>query len=260
VNEQIVDPAFATGVAIVAGGSGGIGAKICLTLAEAGSSVLLTYRTQRESAEEVARKIRQMGREAQTVALDLTDALAVQAMVDEARKRYGAVQSMVYAAGPSLHMQFVSQVPPADWARIIHVDVCGCFNFFTAGLGHMKANGGGSCVALTTAAVERIPARDVCSVAPKAAIEALVRTVAKEEGRHHIRANCVGPGWIDAGLGRQVLQLEMQPEQVESIRRAIPLQRFGEAQDVAEAVVFLLSSKAAYITGQSIAVDGGMQL
>jgi NAD(P)-dependent dehydrogenase (short-subunit alcohol dehydrogenase family) len=254
------DPAFIKGVAIVAGGSGGIGAKICLALARAGSSVVLTYRTQRETADEVAKAIRVMGREAQVVGLDLADAEAVQAMVDDARERFGGIHSMIYAAGPSLQMQFASQVSPSDWARVINADVCGCFNFFSAGLAHMKAGGGGACVALTTSAVERAPVRDVCSAAPKAAIEALMRALAKEEGRHFIRANCVGPGWISAGLGQQVLNQALSSQQVESIRRSIPMQRIGRAEEVADAVTFLLSSKASYITGQSIAVDGGLQL
>ena len=95
---------------------------------------------------------------------------------------------------------------------------------------------------------------------PKAAIEMLIRGVAKEEGRYGIRANCVGPGWVNAGLGKAVLDNEFPPEHVERIKKSIPLRKFGEPEDLAEAVVFLLSSRAKFITGQSLAVDGGGQL
>ncbi|MNI83879.1 2-(S)-hydroxypropyl-CoM dehydrogenase [compost metagenome] len=87
-----------------------------------------------------------------------------------------------------------------------------------------------------------------------------MRGVAKEEGRFGVRANCVGPGWIDAGLGREVMRTELTEEHIEQIRRSIPLRRIGQPEDIAEAVVFLLSSKASFISGQSLAVDGGMQL
>lgn len=101
-----------------------------------------------------------------------------------------------------------------------------------------------------------MPARDICSAAPKAAIEMQMRGLAKEEGRNGIRANCVGPGWVDAGLGQTVINNELTQEQVEHIRRTIPLRRIGRPEEIAEAVTFLLSSKASYITGQSLAVDG----
>lgn len=254
------DPAFADGIAIVAGGSGGIGAQICLSLARAGANVLLTYHSRQAEAERVVGEIRAMGREADAIRLDLGDAEAVMAAVGQARQRFGKLHSLVYAAGPALHMQFISELQPAEWARIINTDVCGCFNFVQAGLPYLKADGGGAYVAVITCAVERVPARDICSAAPKAAIEMLMRGLAKEEGRNGIRANCVGPGWVDAGLGQSVINNELSSEQVEQIRRSIPLRRIGRPEEIAEAVTFLLSSKASYISGQSLAVDGGMQL
>ena len=98
------------------------------------------------------------------------------------------------------------------------------------------------------------------SAAPKAAIEMLIRGVAKESGRFGIRANCVGPGWINAGLGKAAIQDKLDDKTRESTRRLVPLQRFGEADDIAWAVLFLVSRQASYITGQSLAVDGGLQL
>jgi NAD(P)-dependent dehydrogenase (short-subunit alcohol dehydrogenase family) len=124
-----------------------------------------------------------------------------------------------------------------------------------------RAQGGsGSVTAVITSAVERFPLKDALSAAPKAAIEMLIRGVAKESGRFGIRANCVGPGWINAGLGKTAIQDKLDEKTRETTRRLVPLQRFGEADDIAWAVLFLASRQAGYVTGQSLAVDGGLQL
>jgi NAD(P)-dependent dehydrogenase (short-subunit alcohol dehydrogenase family) len=253
-----VDSNFVKGIAIVAGGSGGIGSAICVGLAREGSDVLLTYNSNRDAAEKAAEGVRALGRKAEIAQLKLDDPDAVAKLVDNAAARFGRIHSVVYAAGPGLHMSLISQLSPQEWARVINSDVNGCFNLVHASIPHLK--GGGSLVAVITAAVERVPARDICSAAPKAAIEMLIRGVAKEEGRNGIRANCVGPGWVDAGLGRQVMEKELTEQQIENIRRAIPLKRVGQPEEIAEAVLFFLSSKASFITGQSLAVDGGMQI
>jgi NAD(P)-dependent dehydrogenase (short-subunit alcohol dehydrogenase family) len=156
-------------------------------------------------------------------------------------------------------MQFISQIDPADWARVMAVDVNGAFNLVSATLPHLR-KAHGAYVAVITSAVERVPVRDIQSAAPKAAIETLMRGVAKEEGRHGIRANCVGPGWIRAGLGQHVIEHELTPEMVDNVIKSIPLRRMGDACDIADATLFLLSSRARFITGQSLAVDGGLQL
>ncbi|SNC62633.1 NAD(P)-dependent dehydrogenase, short-chain alcohol dehydrogenase family [Marinobacter sp. es.048] len=252
------DGAFTEGVAIVAGGSGGIGAAVCLSLARAGSDVLLTYNSNEQAAEEVAKAVRDLGRQAKAVKLDLCEPGAVEKIAAAAEQEFGRIHSVVYAAGPAIHFQLISQLAPSEWARVVQTDVGGAFNLVHGTLPYLKKSGG-AYAAVITAAVERVPTRDICSAAPKAAIEMLFRGVAKEEGRHSVRANCVGPGWVDAGLGSAVMQNELTSEHIEKIKKAIPLRRVGQAGEIAEAVTFLLSSKASYITGQSLAVDGGMQ-
>jgi NAD(P)-dependent dehydrogenase (short-subunit alcohol dehydrogenase family) len=250
----------ASGCVLVIGGSGGIGSAICRKLAADGFDVALSYRANKAAADEVAAGIRHLGRRVDIRAVDITDPAAVKAFVDETASTFGPLSAVVYAGGPVVHMRLIAELTPDDWSRTIDVDVKGCFHLVWAALPHFKAARSGSIVAVITAAVDQVPPRDIMSASPKAAIEMLMRGLAKEEGRNGIRANCVGPGWIDAGLGRQVMQNELSGEHLERIRRAVPLRRFGAADDIAGAVAFLLSPAAAYITGQTLKVDGGLSL
>lgn len=255
-----MDETFTSGVAIVAGGSGAIGAAICSTLARAGANVALTYRSRKEAADIVVANVEAFGREALAMPVDHTDPDAMKLFVDAAADCFGRVHSVVYAAGPHIPMKFLSTIQPSEWKQVFDNDVNSAFNLVWATLPHLKAGGGGSMVAITTAAVEKVPQRDICSAAPKAAIEMLFRGVALEEGRHGIRANCVAPGFIDAGLGHELIARPGIEDWVDGLRRMLPMKSFGEAEDIAQAVLFLLSAKAKYITGQSLAVDGGLQL
>jgi NAD(P)-dependent dehydrogenase (short-subunit alcohol dehydrogenase family) len=255
-----MDKPFTDGVAIVAGGSGGIGSAICSALAAAGANVALTYRSRKAAADAVVQGVEAHGRQAFAMSVDHTDPDAVKAFVDAAVERFGRVHSVVYAAGPHLPMKFLNSITPAEWKSVFDNDVNAAFNLVWAALPHLKAGGGGSIVAVITAAVEKVPLRDICSAAPKAAIEMLIKGVALEEGRFGIRANCVGPGFIDVGLGHELIAKPGIEDWVDGLRKLLPMKKFGAGEDVADAVVFLLSDKAKYITGQSLAVDGGLQL
>lgn len=248
------------GGALVAGGSGAIGREICLGLARAGANVAFTYHHNQEAASRLAQEIEACGVRCLHEAVALEDALYTQAFVDRVAAQLAPLQHVVYAAGPPLHMKRIHELTAEEWSRVIDVDVKGSFNFLSASLPHLKHGGGGSIVAVITAAVERVPSHDIMSASPKAAVEMLVRGIAKEEGRNGIRANCVGPGWIEGGLGKQMIEHEISSDIVERIRRSLPLRRFGQPREIAEAVLFLLSNHAGFITGQSLAVDGGGQL
>lgn len=254
------DAAFAEGVAVVTGGSGAIGGAICRALARAASPVVLTYRSNSAAAEAAADEIRALGVAVEAHRLDLTDVDSVLAFANGVTERFARVHSVVYGSGPKIPLAYINALAPGDWAETINADVNGCFNLFSAFLPHLRERGGGSILAVTTAAVDKVPQRDILSAAPKAAIETLVRGIAKEEGRSGIRANSVAPGLLEEGIGRDFIEDGLTPELVDRFRRSIPMKRFGAAEEIAEAAVFLLSSRAKYITGQSLAVDGGLQL
>lgn len=253
---------FPNGAVLVAGGSGGIGAGICRAFAAAGISVEFTYHGNREKAEALAEELVASGVGAVATQLDLADSAAVTRWVEAARSRHERMAHVVYAAGPHFDFNFIGRIPDEQWHAVVNADINGAFHLAQASIRAFRAQGdGGNLVAVITSAVERVPVADIMSAAPKAAIEMLMRGVAKESGRFGIRANCVGPGWINAGLGKKGLEEKLDEKTREHIRKTtIPLQAFGEAEDIANTVLFLCSKQARYITGQSIAVDGGLQL
>jgi NAD(P)-dependent dehydrogenase (short-subunit alcohol dehydrogenase family) len=178
-------------------------------------------------------------------------------MVAGVLARHGAIHTLVHAAGPHVPQRHLSSVSVDEFAHHVEVEVVGLFNVVAPVLGSLRATQG-SLVAVTTAATARYPVRDGLSAAPKAAVEQLVRALAAEEGRYGVRANCVGPGMLSEGMAaRLIASGDLGDDALEAATRAIALRRFGTARDVAEAVCFLASRRAGFISGQTLRVDGG---
>lgn len=250
-------PAFPPGVALVAGGSGGIGRAICAALAARGSDVAVTYRTQQDRALAAAESVEAAGRRATTHAVDLRDAASVSALISGVVASHRAIHTIVHAAGSPIDQPYISRVELSQWREAFDSDVHGFFHVVQSGLPELR-KARGSIVFVSSAGVRRFPPGDVLSVAPKAAIEALVRGVAREEGRYGVRANSVALGIIDAGMFPELVERgELDARYLDAAKRNIALGRFGQAAEVADTVAFLASSGAGYITGQTLCVDGG---
>jgi len=249
---------FPQGVAVVLGGSGGLGAAIVECLARYGTNVALTYRGNAHGAESAAERARSHGIEVSTHALDLAG--DVPGLFEEVRKRHGRIHTVVHAVGAAIEQPFISKVTPEQWRAVIDADVNGFFAVVHASLPMLREHGG-SYVLLSSAGLERYPAGDILSVAPKAAAEALLKGIAREEGRFGIRANSVAVGVIDAGMfPKLVANGHFTREWVDAAKRNAALRRFGTAEEVAEAVAFLASNRASYITGQRLLLDGGYSI
>lgn len=240
-------------LALVAGGSGGIGSAICRALAGDGFDVALTYRHNAGAAEQAADAVRELGVKAWVHQLDLTDVGDTAALVSNVPR----LDAVVYAAGPSIPMRYTAQITPQEFAEQLQGDAAACFNLLQPAIGRLRASQG-SIVCLVTTALLRYATRDLLSAAPKGAVEQVVRAIAAEEGKNGVRANCVGVGVIQAGVLEDLIASGDYHEQaLEAARRAIPMRRFGSAAELADVVAFLTGPRSAYVTGQTLRVDGG---
>lgn len=247
------------GVAVVIGGSGGIGRATCARLAAMGCDVALTYRSNEATARDASAIIEGHGRRAETTALDITDADATKAYLAGIAERHGRIHTVVVATGANMRMAYVADIPVQEFQDTIRNDLFSFFNVIHAAIPHLRAGGGGAIVALSSAAMVHFSPMDVLSIGPKGGIESVVRAIAREEGRNGIRANSVALGVIDAGLMDRLWD-GLSPEFERKMRTGNALKRIGSAEEAADAVTFLASARASYITGQRLVLDGGYSI
>ena len=252
---------YPEGWALVVGGSGGIGSHIVLELARQGVNLCLTYNSNAERAEDIAAHARDHSVEVCTVQMTLQDADSVAKIIDKQVAQLGRLHTVFIATGYDIPQVKISDLTPELWQRVLRSDAEGVFNLIHGTLPHLRDGGGGSYVHISSAGLQKYPPLDILSVAPKAAIEELIKGVAKEEGANHIRANSIAIGVIETGIFLR-LQKEgvFDDKWVSSVQNALPLKRFGQPEEVARMAYFLGSDLAGYTTGQLIPVDGGYGL
>ena len=251
---------FNEGVAFVAGGSGGIGAAITEALVAAGTDVVFTYYRNADAAGQVRELAARDGRRVESVQLALQDSAAVQATLEDVASRYGKIHSVIYAAGPTIPINFTGGITEQEWVETFEHDTHACFNLVHSALPILKGQRFGSLTAITTTQFSRHLPLSVLSSAPKAAIESMLQVVAKEYGRYGVRANSVRSGWLAGGKLADGIGGQMDDKAIKAVTAQIPMGALGDPEDVANAVVFLSSQQARYITGDAMTVDGGWRL
>ncbi|MFJ9555742.1 3-oxoacyl-[acyl-carrier-protein] reductase [Nocardiopsis sp. NPDC101807] len=239
-------------VAIVTGGSRGIGRAVALRLADDGYDIAFCYRSASEAAASTAEKIRAAGAACYSAACDVADLEAVQGFVAGAKAALGDPGLLVNSAG-ILRDAPVAVMDAADWGAVIDTNLTGTFNLCRSTVFDFIKNRRGCVVNISSVMGIHGNAGQGNYSAAKAGINGLSKAMAKEVARYGIRVNAVAPGFIETDMTRGLSEKVR-----DSALAKVPLRRLGSAEDVADLVAFLASDRASYITGQIVQVDGGV--
>jgi 3-oxoacyl-[acyl-carrier protein] reductase len=239
-------------IALVTGASRGIGAAIALRLASEGATVVVNYSGSREAALGVVDAIEAAGGRASAVQADVTDPAACTALVEAVVEEHGTIDILVNNAGITRDGLLV-RMSDDDWDAVISTNLTGVFSVTRAAAKHMMKARCGSIVNVASVVGIAGNAGQVNYAAAKAGVIGLTKSVARELAGRKVRCNAVAPGFIETDMTAALTE-----GQRDAVASSIAMGRFGSGSDVAAAVAFLASDDAGYITGQTLAVDGGM--
>ncbi|MFC4607879.1 3-oxoacyl-ACP reductase FabG [Streptomyces maoxianensis] len=241
-------------VALVSGGSRGIGRAVVRRLAQDGYDVAFCYVNGEEPARHLEKEIAELGRRAVATRVDVADAGAVRAWVRGTEDELGPIGAVVTSAGVTRDSALVL-MSDEDWHTVLDINLDGMFHVCRSAVFEMMKSRSGVIVNLSSVAGVQGHARQTNYAAAKAGIIGFTRSLAKEAGPYGIRANVVAPGFIDTDMTANL------PEAVakDAVERTA-LRRMGQAEEVADLVSFLVSPRAAFITGTVLAIDGGISL
>lgn len=243
--------------AFVTGGGRGIGRAIAIALAEAGADVAVNYNRDAEAANETVEAVRALGRRTEAYQGDVSDFDAAQQMVERALGDFGDFTILVCNAGIASRGQTIVDTDPAEMRRVVSTHVLGTQHLAHLLVPQMRGKGRGDVVCISSGAAQSLGARGGPYNMAKAGMEALAYTLAKEEREHGIHANVVAPGLVETEMGRRLMRATRGVEDMRELDKTSPFGRVCQPEDIADAVVFLCSEDASYVTGQRITVNGG---
>jgi len=239
---------------LVTGGSKGIGRSICIEFAKNGADIALNYSSDEKAAVQTAEEIRKLGAKVETFKTDVSDFQQVEKMVKDIYDKFGRIDILVNNAGITKDALLL-RMTEKEWDKVIDVNLKGVFNTSKACVRYMlKQKQGGRIINISSIVGIYGNAGQTNYAAAKAGIIGFTKSLAKELGSRDITVNAIAPGFIRTDMTLSLLQKDSD------ISKNIPLKRLGNPEDVAKTAAFLASEDASYITGQVIAVDGGLTL
>lgn len=240
-------------VALVTGAAQGIGKAVALLLARNGADIVVSD-INLEKAEETAKEVQTLGRKALAIKVNVAAIGDVERMVEAILAQFGKVDILVNNAGIARD-KLILRMTEEDWDAVLNINLKGTFNCTKAVVRHMSKQKGGKIVNIASVVGEMGNAGQANYAASKAGVIGFTKTIAREFAQRGINVNAIAPGYIETPM------TDALPDKVkEELRRLIPLDRLGKPEDVAEAVLFLVSESGNYITGQVLNVNGGIYM
>ena len=239
-------------IALVTGGSRGIGRAVAIELAKEGAAVAINYAGNKAAAEEVQSIITQMGGKAMIIQADVSDEKSAMQMVEEVIAQLGGIDILVNNAGITRDGLFI-RMKEEDWNAVINTNLTGIFNCTKVAAKYMMKKRSGRIINMSSVSGIMGNAGQTNYAAAKAGVIGFTKSLAREMASRGITVNAVAPGFIATDM-----MAAMPVKAQEHVLTSIPLGKMGKPEDIANAVLFLASDKASYITGQVIHVDGGM--
>jgi 3-oxoacyl-[acyl-carrier protein] reductase len=244
-------------VAIITGGSRGIGRATALAFGREGANVVVNFRKNPEKAQEVVEQLQGMGRNALSFEADVSNISAVEAMVEATLRELGTIHILVNNAGITLR-KGIQETSEKDWDRVMAVNLKGSYNCLRAVGKHMMERRYGKIVNISSAdGVGVANTKNVAYACSKAAVVQLTKTAALELGRYNINVNCIAPGLTETDIIREERTEEEVRAIIEQTKKLTVLQRIAKPEDIANVAVFLSSDESSFITGKIILADGG---
>jgi NAD(P)-dependent dehydrogenase (short-subunit alcohol dehydrogenase family) len=243
--------------ALVTGGNRGIGAAIAIALAEDGADVAIAYRRDEESAAATLAAIRATGRRGEAHQASVDDQAGCERLAEAVLGDFGSVDLLVHSAGVASRGQTVVDTDPAEIERLWRTHAFGAFMLCKLLLPSMRTRPRGDVVMISSAATTYLGPNSAPYNMGKAALEALARTLAKEERANGIHVNVVAPGLVDTEMGRRLARATMGAQDIHDLDARSPFGHVCSPEEIADVVRFVVSDAAGYVTDQRIVVDGG---
>jgi 3-oxoacyl-[acyl-carrier protein] reductase len=244
-------------VALVTGGGRGIGRAVALALAEDGANVAVNYRRDEQAAADTVAEIEKLGRRAEKYRASVDSWEEDEAMVGAALSDFGTIDILVNNAGIASRGHSVANTYPAEFERVWRTHAFGAFALSKLVLPGMREAPRGDIVMVSSAATVRWGPNSSPYNVGKASLEALARTLAKEERHNNIHVNVVAPGLVETEMGRRLVKGAMGVDDIGTLHAGAPFGHICTPEEVADAIRFLVSDAAGYLTDQKLTIDGG---